>query len=102
MGFTIQLRAGISRSLGRANPKRCQSVEDRRAFMLDRMLRIETEAGEALEQQGNGDLCLGTGERRPQAEMRTTAKGEMACVGPLDIETVRLGVPRWVVPSREK
>ena len=27
--------------------------------MLDRMLRIETEVEEALEQQGNGDLRLG-------------------------------------------
>ena len=69
--------------------------------MLDRMLRIETEAGEALEQRGNGDLRLGAGKRRPQAEMRSSAKGEMAGVAPLDIKTVRLGVPRWVAPGRE-
>src|SRR4029077_19118507 len=79
-----------------------QSVEDRRAFMLDRMLRIETEVEEALEQQGNGDLRLGAGERCPQAEMRTAAKGEMAGVGALDIEAVRLGVTRWVIAGREK
>ncbi len=70
--------------------------------MLDRMLRIETEVEEALEQQGNGDLRIGAGDRRPQAEMRTAAKGKMAGVGALDIETVRLGVPRWVMAGREK
>ena len=43
--------------------------------MLDGMLRIETKAGEPLEQQGNGDLRLSAGKRRSQAEMRTAAKG---------------------------
>ena len=70
--------------------------------MFDPMLWIETEAGEALEQQGNRNLRLGAGERRPQAEMRTAAEGKMAGVGPLDIEAVRLGVPRRVMAGREK
>jgi hypothetical protein len=34
--------------------------------------------------------------------MRTTAKGEMAGVGPLDIEAVRLGVPQRVMAGREE
>jgi len=67
-----------------------------------RMLRIETKAGEPLEQHGNGDLRLGAGKRRSQAAMRTAAKGEMARVRPLDIEAVRVGVPRWVMAGREK
>jgi hypothetical protein len=98
----IEWREASPKASGGLYPKRCQPIEDRRAFMLDRMLRIETEAEEALEQQGNGDLRLGAGERRPQTEMRTAAKGKMASVGALDIETVRLGVPRWVTAGREK
>ena len=70
--------------------------------MLDRMLRIETKAGEPLEQHGNGDLRLSAGKRRSQAEMPTAAKGEMARVRPLDIEAVRVGVPHWVMTGREK
>src|SRR5438270_466329 len=44
--------------------------------MLDLMLWIEKKTWKTLEQQGNGDLRLGAGKRRPQTEMRTTAKGE--------------------------
>ena len=98
----IEWREASPKASGGLYPKRCQPIEDRRAFMLDRMLRIETEVEEALEQQGNGDLRLGAGERRPQAEMRTAAKGKMAGVGALDIEAVRLGVPRRVMAGREK
>jgi hypothetical protein len=93
----IEWREASPKASGGLYPKRCQSIEYRRAFMLDRMLLIETEAGEALEQQGNGDLRLGAGERRSQAEMCTAAEGKMAGVGPLDIEAVRLGVPRRVM-----
>ena len=98
----IEWREASPKASGGLYPERCQPIEDRRAFMLDRMLRIETEAEEALEQQGDGDLRLGAGERRPQAEMRTAAKGKMAGVGALDIEAVRLGVTRWVMAGREK
>ena len=70
--------------------------------MLDRMLRIETKAGEPLEQHGNGDLRLSAGKRRSQAEMPTAAKGEMARVRPLDIEAVRVGVPHWVQAVRKR
>jgi hypothetical protein len=71
-------------------------------LMLDRMLQIETQAGKSLEQQGNGDLRLGASERRPEAVMRTAAKGEMARIRPLDIEAVRAGVPRRVMAGREQ
>jgi len=70
--------------------------------MLDRVLRIQTQAGETLEQQGNSDLRFGAGERRPKAVMCTAAKGEMARVRPLDIEAVRAGVPRRVMAGREQ
>src|SRR5262245_12402853 len=103
MGFPgPKLRADFPKTSRGMYPKRRQSVEDRRIFMLDRMLLVEAKTGEPLEQQGNGDLRLGAGERRPQAEMRTAAKGKMAGVGPLDIEAVRLRVPRRVMAGREK
>ena len=73
----IEWREASPKASGGLYPKRSQPIEDRRAFMLDRMLRIETEAEEALEQQGNGDLRLSAGERRPQTEMRTAAKGNV-------------------------
>jgi hypothetical protein len=70
--------------------------------MLDRMLRMETQAEETLEQQGNGDLRFGASQRRPEAVMRTAAKGEMARNRPLDIEAVRTGMPRRVIAGREE
>src|SRR3954464_3033383 len=70
--------------------------------MLDPKLWIEKKKRKTLEQQGNGDLRFGAGKRRPQTEMRTTAKGEMAGVGPLDIEAVRLRAAPRVLPGLEE
>src|SRR5262249_10311602 len=69
---------------------------------LDGMSRIETQVGETLEQQADGDLRRRAGKRRPQAKMRTAAKGEVARVLRLDIEAVRIGGPRRVVAGYEK
>jgi len=89
-------------ALGGEHPKRRQSVEPWHALMLDRMLRIETKIDETLEHQRNGDLRLGTSQRRPEAIMRPAAKGEMARVRPLHIEAVRVGVPRRVMAGRDE
>src|SRR5262249_14628924 len=102
MAAVLRPELSVSKSSTSSHPKCHHPVEHRRAFMLDGMLWIEMKAGEPFEQQGDGDLRLGAGKRRPQAEMRTAAKGEVARVGALDIETVRLGVPRWVIASREQ
>jgi len=70
--------------------------------MLDGMPRIETQAGETLEQRADRDLRLDAGKRHPQAEMRTATKGEMARARPLHIEAVRIGVPRRVAAGCQK
>ena len=69
--------------------------------MLDNMLRVELERGETLEQRRDGDLCLGAGERRSQAKMRATTKGEMRGVRTFDVEAMRIGMPRRVMPGSE-
>ena len=89
------------RLLGGTHPKRFQSVEDRCALVLDGMLRVELERGETLEQRRDSDLCLGAGERRSQAKMRATTKGEMRGVRTFDVEAMRIGMPRRVMPSSE-
>ena len=86
---------------GGAHPKRFQSVEDRCALVLDGMLRVEPERGETLEQRRDSDLPLGAGERRSQAKMRATTKGEMRGVRTLDVEAMRIGMQRRVMPSSE-
>ena len=70
------------------HPKRSQYIEDRRALVLDGMLRVKPQPGKTLEQRSNGDLCLGPGARRAEAIMRAATKGEMRGVLPLDIETM--------------
>jgi hypothetical protein len=45
-------RAGSRKLLCGADPKRRQPVEDRRALMFDRMLRIEAKVGERLDNKG--------------------------------------------------
>ena len=71
---------------------------DRCALVLDGMLRVEVERGETLEQRCDSDLCLAAGERRSQAKMRPTTKGEMRGVRTLDIEAMRIGMQRRVMP----
>src|SRR5215472_17588692 len=88
--------------LSGAHPKRFQSVEDRCALVLDGLLRVELERGETLEQRRDSDLCLGAGERRSQAKMRATTKGEMRGVRTLDVEAMRIGMQRRVIPSSEQ
>ena len=87
---------------GGAHPKRFQPIEDRRALVNDGVLRVEPERGETLEQRRDGDLRLGAGEWRSQAIMRATAKGEMRGVRTLDIEAMRVGVQRRVMPRSEQ
>ena len=73
---------------GGAHPKRFQSIEDRCALVLDGMLWVDLERGETPEQRRDSDLCLGAGERRSQAKMRATTKGEMCGVRTLDVEAI--------------
>src|SRR6516225_5022038 len=55
-----------------------------------------------IEQRRDGDLCLGAGEPRSQAKMRATTKGEMRGVRTLDVEAMRIGMQRRVMPSSEQ
>src|SRR5712691_686067 len=87
---------------GGAHPKRFQSIEDRCTFVLDGVLWVEPKRGETLEQRRNGDLSLRSGERSAQAVMVSTAEGEMGGIRPLNVEAVRVGVPRRVMPRCEQ
>ena len=73
----VPLNLHPRRASSGVHPKRFQSIEGRRALVLDGMLRVKPQPGKTLEQRSNGDLCLGPGERRAEAVMRPAVKGEM-------------------------
>ena len=52
--------------------------------------------------KGKAICASARAKRSPQTEMRAAAKGEMACIRPLDIEAVRVGMPRRVVARRDQ
>src|SRR5689334_16169614 len=95
-------RSGPDGGSAGEHPQLLDAVEHRRALVRDRMALAEAQAGEALEQQRDRDLRLGPRQRGAQAEMDASAEGEVIGLRPLDIEAIRFGVYRRIVPGAEQ